>query len=780
MTSNNIKTVIKRNGEIVDISFDKIVSRIKLLCDGLNMNYINPYNIAKKCIDGIYQNIKTSELDTLAAETAAYLAPEHPDYAILAARIAVSNLHKETDTLFSDVIDNLHSFYDNINRRQCNLIDDKVYDIIIQNKDKLNKVIDYNRDYNYDYFGFKTLEKSYLLKINGKIVERPQHLLMRVSIGIHMDDIESAIHTYNLMSLKYFTHASPTLFNAGTPNPQLSSCFLLHMNDDSIKGIYKTLSDCALISKNAGGIGLSIHNVRGKNSYINGTNGNSNGIIPMLRVFNATARYVDQGGGKRPGAIAVFLEPWHTDIIEFLDLRKNTGNEENRTRDLFLALWVSDLFMKRVKNNEKWSLMCPLTCPGLYEVYGEEFEKLYIQYENEERYVKQMNAQELWNLIVDAQIETGTPYILYKDSANRKNNQRNLGTIKSSNLCCEIMEYTSPDEIAVCNLASIGLPMFVQDKYFNFEKLGEVTKTITYNLNKVINVNSYPVIEAENSNMRHRPIGIGIQGLADVFMKLRYPFDSLEAKKLNREIMETIYYNSLEASMELAQKYGSYDSFKGTPASEGILQFDMWGVNPSDRHNWNELKNNIKRHGLRNSLLIAPMPTASTSQILGNTECFEPLTSNIFSRRVMSGEFVVVNSYLLRDLVDSGKWDNNLKNKIIQNKGSIQNIPEIPYDLKKLYKTVWELKMRDIIDMAADRGAFIDQSQSLNLFLAEPSRNKISSMLFYAWEKGLKTGCYYLRTRPAADAIQFTVNVENNDNQPQVCTREAGCISCGS
>tara|TARA_Y100000389_G_scaffold192087_1_gene219141 strand:- start:709 stop:3036 length:2328 start_codon:yes stop_codon:yes gene_type:complete len=771
--------VVKRDGRHVDVSFDKISNRITRLCYNLNMNYINIVQIAQKCISGLYKGMKTSELDILAAETSAYLVIDHPDYAILAARIIISNLHKETKKTFSEVIEDLYNYKDQDIDKSYKLISDDVYDIIMKNKDKLDSAIIYDRDYNYDYFGFKTLEKSYLLKINDKIVERPQHLLMRVSIGIHKDNIDDAINTYNLMSQKFFTHASPTLFNSGTPRPQLSSCFLIDIDDDSIEGIYDTQKECALISKMAGGIGMAIHKIRSKGSYISGTNGTSNGIIPMLRVFNATARYVDQGGGKRPGAIAVFLEPWHPDIFDFIDLRKNTGNEENRCRDLFLGLWIPDLFMKRVKNDEMWSLMCPSKCPHLYDKYGSEFEELYVSYENQGRFIKQIRAQELWNLIIDAQIETGTPYILFKDSANEKSNQKNIGTIKSSNLCCEIMEYTDPNETAVCNLASIGLPMFVNDGHFNFEKLREVTKTITFNLNKVIDVNYYPVSKAKHSNLKHRPIGIGIQGLADVFMILKLPFESDGAFSLNKKIFETIYYSALEASMELAQKDGYYDTFKGSPASKGILQFDMWGVEVSDdMWNWTELKQNIMKYGLRNSLLIAPMPTASTSQILGNNECFEPYTANIYSRRVMSGDFIIINPYLLQDLINLNLWNENMKNTLLHHKGSVQNIPEIPDELKQIYKTVWEVKMRSVINMASDRGAFIDQSQSLNLFLENPTRNKITSMLFHAWSKGLKTGCYYLRTRPAVDAIQFTVDQSKVEKELQVCTMEEGCISC--
>jgi ribonucleoside-diphosphate reductase alpha subunit len=765
--------VIKRNGLHEAVSFDKVIQRITKLCYNLNMNYIEPIIISQKCVNGIYSGIKTSELDNLAAETAAYLTIYHSDYSILAARISISNLHKETKKEFSEVINDLYNYIDNKTQKRCKLIDDKVYEIIMKNKEKLNSSIISERDYTYDYFGFKTLEKSYLLKINNKIVERPQHMLMRVSIGIHMEDIESVIKTYNLMSLKFFIHATPTLFNAGTPKPQMSSCFLIQMKEDSINGIYDTLKICAQISKTAGGIGLSIHDIRAKNSYISGTNGISNGIIPMLKVFNSTARYVDQGGGKRPGAFAIYIEPWHADIFDFLDLRKNTGIEENRARDLFLGLWIPDLFMERVKENGKWSLMCPNQSPGLSDIYGEDFKNLYTKYEIDNKYIKQINAQDLWFAIIESQIETGNPYILYKDACNIKNNQKNVGTIKSSNLCTEIILYTSPDEIAVCNLASIGLPMFIKDNIFDYKKLKEITKVITYNLNKVIDLNYYPVKESRISNFRHRPIGIGIQGLADVFQILKLPFESEESKKINIKIMETIYYASLEASNELAKKDGSYETYEGSPASKGILQYDMWNIIPSDLWNWKELKKNIKLYGLRNSVLIAPMPTASTSQILGNNECFEPFTSNIYTRRSISGEFIIVNKYLLNDLIKLNIWDNNMKNTIIKNKGSIQNISNIPNNIKEIYKTVWEMKMKSIIDMAADRGAFIDQSQSLNLFMAKPTQQKLTSMHFYSWSKGLKTGSYYIRTQAACDAIQFTVDLDNSSTMKEICSKNS-------
>jgi len=754
--------VIKRDGSRESVKFDKITARIQKLSYGLDSRYVDPILVAKKVIDGVYDGVTTVELDNLAAETAASLTSKHPDYALLASRIAVSNLHKNTIKSFSKTMEMLYNYIDPKTGLRASLIAEDVYEIIKENAQLLDSTIIYDRDFGYDYFGFKTLERSYLLKINGKVAERPQHMLMRVAVGIHKNDMDAVIETYNLMSEKWFTHATPTLFNAGTPKPQMSSCFLLQIKEDSIEGIYDTLKQCARISQSAGGIGLSIHNVRATGSYIKGTNGTSNGIIPMLKVFNETARYVDQGGGKRKGSIAVYLEPWHADIFEFLDIRKNHGKEELRARDLFTALWIPDLFMKRVENEEMWSLMCPNECPGLSDVYGEEFEALYTKYEAEKKYRRQVPARELWQAIIDAQIETGNPYMLYKDACNRKSNQKNLGTIKSSNLCTEIIEYTSPDEVAVCNLASIALPRFVDEKNrtFDHQKLCEVTKVVTRNLNKIIDLNYYPVPEARRSNLRHRPIGIGVQGLADAFILLRYPFESEEARKLNRDIFETIYFASLTASMELAKEQGSYETYAGSPISQGIFQFDMWGVKPSDRWPWEELREQIRKHGVRNSLLLAPMPTASTSQILGNNECFEPYTSNIYTRRVLSGEFIVVNKHLLRDLVKLNLWNEEIKNKILLNNGSIQNIDEIPQNIKDLYKTVWEIKQRTIIDMAADRGAFIDQSQSLNLFVQDVNFAKMTSAHFYAWKKGLKTGMYYLRTKAAANPIKFTVDPE--------------------
>lgn len=751
--------VLKRGGRMEEVHIDKITSRIKKLCYGLNMDFVDPVSITLKVISGIYSGVTTVELDNLAAETAATMTTDHPDYAILAARLAISNLHKETKKHFSDVMSDLYNIVNPHTKKRTPMISDFHYNLILQNKERLDSAIVYDRDFKYNYFGFKTLERSYLLKINNKVAERPQHMLMRVSIGIHGEDIDGAINTYNLLSEKYFTHASPTLFSAATPRPQLSSCFLIAMKDDSIEGIYDTLKQCALISKSAGGIGLHVHCIRSKGTYIAGTNGVSNGLVPMLRVYNNTARYVDQGGNKRPGAFAIYLEPWHADIFEFLDLKKNTGKEEVRARELFYALWIPDLFMKRVESNQDWSIMCPHDCPGLSDCWGEEFEALYEKYEQEGRFVKQVRAQVLWKAIIEAQVETGTPYMLYKDSCNRKSNQKNLGTIKCSNLCTEIVEYTSADEVAVCNLASIALNMFVNDdKTYNFIKLKEVTKTITENLNKIIDVNFYPVPEAKKSNMRHRPIGIGVQGLADAFVLMRIPYESEAAIKLNQQIFETIYYGALEASCELAEKHGVYETYEGSPASQGILQYDMWNKTPTDLWDWDSLKEKIAKHGLRNSLLLAPMPTASTAQILGNNESFEPFTSNIYQRRVLSGEFQVVNHHLLHDLTEADLWDEDMKNLIIHNNGSIQSIESIPKEIRDLYKTVWEISVKTTIQMAADRGAFIDQSQSFNIHVAEPNYGKLSSIHFYAWKMGLKTGMYYLRTKPAVNAIQFTVD----------------------
>ncbi|MEY3342980.1 MAG: hypothetical protein RL090_664 [Bacteroidota bacterium] len=794
--------VVKRDGKKESVKFDKITSRIQRLCYGLSPAHVDPVQVAMKVIEGIYAGVTTSELDNLAAEVAASLTTKHPDYALLASRIAISNLHKNTKKSFSETMRDLHEYVDPRTGLPASLIADDVYKVITDNAELLDSTIIYDRDFGYDYFGFKTLEKSYLLKLNGKVVERPQHMLMRVAIGIHKEDIDAAIETYTLMSERWFTHATPTLFNAGTPKPQLSSCFLLTMKGDSIEGIYDTLKQTAQISQSAGGIGLSIHNIRATGSYIRGTNGTSNGIVPMLRVFNDTARYVDQGGGKRKGSFAIYLEPWHADIFDFLELKKNHGKEEMRARDLFYALWICDLFMKRVEAEGDWSLFCPNEAPGLADCYGDEFEALYERYEREGKARKVVKARELWTAILESQIETGTPYMLYKDACNSKSNQKNLGTIKSSNLCTEIVEYTDKDEVAVCNLASISLPRFVVDGKFDHQRLFDITYVVTRNLNKIIDVNYYPVPEARNSNMRHRPIGIGVQGLADAFILLRMPFESEEARNLNREIFETIYYAAMTASKDLAIMEGPYQTYAGSPVSQGIFQFDMWGVTPSSRWEWDVLREEVMKHGVRNSLLLAPMPTASTSQILGNNECFEPYTSNIYTRRVLSGEFVVVNKHLLLDLVRLGLWNNDLKSKLIASNGSVQDIPEIPQDIKELYKTVWEIKQRAVIDMAADRGAYICQSQSLNIFMQNANFSKLSSMHFYAWKKGLKTGMYYLRTKAAVDAIKFTVDaaylqkagaasaapegvaeLTAEEIAAQVsCSLDnpEGCISCGS
>lgn len=766
--------VIKRDGRRESVKFDKVTARIERLCYGLDMNYVDPTNVARKVIEGIHDGVTTVQLDMLAAEQAASMTTTHPDYAILAARIAISNLHKETSKSFSNTMKRLYTYVDPKTGENASLISKEVYEAVRKHAAQLDSSIIYERDYNYDYFGFKTLEKSYLLKLDSKIVERPQHMLMRVAIGIHYNDIDAAIETYNLMSEKWFTHATPTLFNAGTPKPQLSSCFLLTMKDDSIDGIYDTLKQCAKISQSAGGIGISIHNVRATGSYIKGTNGTSNGIIPMLRVYNDTARYVDQGGGKRKGAFAVYLEPWHADVFEFLELRKNHGKEELRARDLFYALWIPDLFMERVEKNGDWSLFCPHEAPGLGDCYGKDFEALFEKYEREGRQRKTIKAQELWYAIVESQTETGNPYMLFKDHCNRKSNQKNLGTIKSSNLCTEIIEYTAPDEVAVCNLASLALPKYVIDGKFDHQRLYDVTYVATKNLNRVIDINYYPVEEARKSNMRHRPIGLGVQGLADAFIMLRMPFESDEAKGLNKDIFETIYFAAMTASKDLAKLNGSYETFEGSPVSKGIFQFDMWGVTPSSgRWDWDALKKEVKKHGVRNSLLVAPMPTASTSQILGNNECFEPYTSNIYSRRVLSGDFVVVNKHLLKDLIKLGLWSDKMKNKLIEANGSVQNIPELPQHIKDLYRTVWEIKQKTIIDMAADRGAYICQSQSLNIHIQDSNFGKLTSMHFYAWKKGLKTGMYYLRTKAAVDAIKFTVEKQANTSLAPVINKDS-------
>ncbi|MFK7748616.1 MAG: ribonucleoside-diphosphate reductase subunit alpha [Kordia sp.] len=754
--------VVKRDGRKEPMMFDKITSRVRKLCYGLN-DLVDPVKVAMRVIEGLYDGVTTSELDNLAAEIAATMTTTHPDYARLAARISVSNLHKNTKKSFSETMVDLYEYVNPRTGKDAPLLSDEVYNVIMENADRLDSTIIYNRDFGYDYFGFKTLERSYLLKLNGKIAERPQHMLMRVSVGIHLNDLDAAIETYELMSKKFFTHATPTLFNSGTPKPQMSSCFLLAMQDDSIDGIYDTLKQTAKISQSAGGIGLSIHNVRATGSYIAGTNGTSNGIVPMLQVYNDTARYVDQGGGKRKGSFAIYIEPWHADIFDFLDLKKNHGKEEMRARDLFYAMWIPDLFMKRVEENGSWTLMCPNECPNLFNVHSDEFEELYLKYESLNKGRKTIKARELWEKILESQIETGTPYMLYKDAANRKSNQKNLGTIRSSNLCTEIMEYTSPDEVAVCNLASIALPMFIKGKEFDHDELFRVTKRVTRNLNKVIDRNYYPVKEAENSNFRHRPIGLGVQGLADTFIKLRMPFTSDEAKKLNQEIFETLYFAAVTASMEMAKEEGPYQTYEGSPISQGEFQYNLWGIKDeelSGRWDWGTLRKEVAKNGVRNSLLVAPMPTASTSQILGNNECFEPYTSNIYTRRVLSGEFIVVNKHLLEDLVNLGLWTEDLKQDLMRANGSIQHIEEIPQDIKELYKTVWELSMKDIIDMSRHRGYFIDQSQSLNLFMEGATMAKLTSMHFYAWKSGLKTGMYYLRTKSAVDAIKFTVKKE--------------------
>ncbi len=767
--------VVKRDGHREEVKFDKITARIQKLCYGLSP-LVDPVAVAMRVIEGLYDGVTTSELDNLAAEVSASMTVRHPDYAQLAARVAVSNLHKNSTKSFSETMRSLYTYVNAKTGKAAPMIADDVMEIIEQHAERLDSAAIYDRDFNYDYFGFKTLERSYLLRIDGKVAERPQHMLMRVSVGIHKDDIDAAVETYNMMSKGLFTHATPTLFNAGTPKPQMSSCFLLQMKDDSIDGIYDTLKQTARISQSAGGIGLSIHNIRATGSYIRGTNGTSNGIVPLLRVFNDTARYVDQGGGKRKGSFAIYLEPWHADVFDFLDLKKNTGKEESRARDLFYALWIPDLFMKRVEEDSTWTLMCPNECPGLYDTYGADFEAQYHKYESEGKGRKTIKARELWHKVLEAQIETGTPYMLYKDACNAKSNQKNLGVIRSSNLCTEILEYTAPDEVAVCNLASIALPRFIEDGQFNHQMLYEVTYKVTKNLNKVIDRNYYPVAEARNSNMRHRPVGLGVQGLADAFIALRYPFTSNEARQMNKDIFETIYFAALKSSCDLAKVDGKYESYEGSPISKGEFQFNMWGVSEdalSGRWDWKALRQEIAAHGVRNSLLVAPMPTASTSQILGNNECFEPYTTNIYTRRVLSGEFIVVNKHLLLDLVKLGLWNDEMKNAIMASNGSVQSIDAIPDNIKELYKTVWEMSMRDIIDMAADRGLFIDQSQSLNLFVEAPNMGKLTSMHFHAWKKGLKTGMYYLRTKAASAAIKFTVT-KKAEEAPQVQEVEAG------
>jgi len=798
------RTVIKRNGVRQPVQFDKITARVKKLAYGLDP-IVDVTEVAQKVCAGVYDGVKTTELDDLASETAAYLSTKHHDYSRLAARIAVSNLHKETTKSFSSTVAKLAGYVNPKTRQASALISDEVAAIVAENAAQLDAAIIYDRDFSYDYFGFKTLERSYLLRMDGKIVERPQHMIMRVSIGIHLRDMDAVLQTYELMSTKFFTHASPTLFNAGTTRPQLSSCFLLTVTDDSIEGIYDTLKRCAVISKSAGGIGLAISDIRATRSYIRGTNGTSNGIVPMLRVFNDTARYVDQGGGKRKGAFACYLEPWHADVFEFLDLRKNTGKEEARARDLFYGLWIPDLFMRRVEADGQWSLFCPNEAPGLTDSWGEKFEALYEGYEREGRARSSVSARKLWFAILEAQMETGTPYMLYKDACNRKSNQQNLGTIRSSNLCTEIVEYTSPDEVAVCNLASIALNKFVisgadapsDAPVFDFERLRQVTRLVTNNLNKIIDRNYYPLPEARNSNLKHRPIGLGVQGLADAFILMRMPFESDEARQLNVEIFETIYFAALEASAELAAVEGPYASYEGSPVSKGQLQFDMWDVTPSSgRWDWDTLRARIADVGVRNSLLVAPMPTASTSQILGNNECFEPYTSNLYTRRVLAGEFTIVNQHLVKDLQALDLWNADMKNEIIAANGSVQGIEAIPSDVRALYKTVWEISQKRLVDMAADRGAFIDQSQSFNVHMAAAAVSKLSSMHFHGWKRGLKGSSYYIRTRPAADAIKFTLDhavaaagAKKLEKQREAAVAEAiacsidnpeSCLSCGS
>jgi ribonucleotide reductase alpha subunit len=809
--------VTKRNGELEEIAFDKILNRIKKLGQEAEI-HINYQQLVIKVIDQLYDKISTTKIDELAAEQCAALSTLHPDYGTLSGRIIVSNHQKNTDPIFSNVMQTLYEFED-VNGKNKPLVSQKFWDFIYEHSEKLNNMIVHDRDYLIDYFGFKTLERAYLFKCNNVIIERPQHMWMRVAVGIHGDlnfvcqeeCLRLVQETYDLMSSKFFTHATPTLFNAGTVRPQMSSCYLIAMEDDSIDGIFNTLKDCAHISKWAGGIGLHVHNIRAKGSHIQGTNGNSNGLVPMLRVFNNTARYVDQGGNKRNGSFAIYLEPWHADIFDFLEMRKNHGDEELKARDLFYALWVPDLFMERVKEkNGKWSLICPHECPGLSDAYGDKFKQLYEKYENEGKARKTVLARDLWFAILDAQMETGTPYLLYKDASNMKSNQKNLGTIKSSNLCCEICQYSDATETAVCNLASIGLPTFVDPilKTFDYNKLHEVTKVVTNNLNMVIDINFYPTDKTERSNFRHRPIGIGVQGLADTFILLDIPFHSERAKEVNKLIFETIYHAALEKSNELALKrgkllqsvlngprdnllshlnkyesnclkrtnldlLGAYVSFEGSPASQGILQFDMWSVTPEEsRYDWTTLKNSIKRYGLRNSLLVAPMPTASTSQILGFNECFEPFTSNLYSRRTLAGEFVVVNKYLMKELIQLGLWNEQIKNNIIANKGSVQQLTILPEHIRNKYKIVWEIPMKHVIDMAADRGPFICQSQSLNLWMEEPVYNKLTSMHFYAWEKGLKTGIYYLRRKAKHQAQQFTIEpdaTEKTEEREEIC-----------
>jgi len=778
--------VTKRSGEREIVAFDKILQRIKKLGQEANIR-INYTTLVMKVIDQLYDGISTTKIDELSAEQCASLASTHHDYNILAGRIVVSNHHKNTEESFSYVMKSLYNYLDK-HGKQSPLVSKELYDFVLANGDELDAMCDYSRDYLIEYFGFKTLDRAYLIKIDKITAERPQHMWLRVAVGIHcgtavehglpfaMDHIKK---TYDLMSQKYFTHATPTLFNAGTPHQQLSSCFLLAMESDSMDGIYNTLKDCAMISKWAGGIGLHIHNIRATGSHIRGTNGTSTGIVPMLRVFNHTAKYVDQGS-KRHGSFAIYLEPWHADIELFLQMRKNHGDEELKARDLFYALWIPDLFMKRVKEDGMWTLMCPDECPGLADVYGDDFDKLYIEYETTRKCRKTVKARDLWFQVLDAQMETGTPYLCYKDAANKKSNQQNVGTIKSSNLCAEIYQYSDATESAVCNLASIALPAFYNSttKTYDYEKLHDVTRTITYNLNRVIDINYYPTPKTERSNKRHRPIGLGVQGLSDVFMMMDIPFASDEAKLVNKMIFETIYHAALTESCAIAKVDGPYETFAGSPASKGQLQFDLWGKEPlADRYDWTTLKSDIMTYGIRNSLLLAPMPTASTSQILGYNECIEPITSNIYSRRTIAGEFIMANKYLMNDLIRLDLWNEKIKNSMVANHGSIQHIDAIPQDIKEKYKTVWEIPMRAVIDMAADRGAYICQSQSLNLWVEAPDYSTLTSMHFYAWSKGLKTGIYYLRRRGRHQAQQFTIEPEKKDAGEQ---SEEICEMCSA
>ncbi|KAH9386599.1 ribonucleoside-diphosphate reductase subunit M1 [Nematocida major] len=782
------RTILK-NGARVEYNPEVLLDYLKALATGLDSTFIKINELVEKVTMGVCDDMTTHELGILVAETAADMTTNHPHYSMLAGRIEASLLQKSTPKKFSEAMKLLFNAVLAGTDVKTEVISPEIMALLEKHGDRLDAAIVNERDFEFSYFGVKTLKRSYLLKANGAIVERPQYMWMRVSLGIHREDIDAAIHTYELMSTKHFIHATPTLFNSGTRAPQLSSCFLLAMQSDSIEGIYNTLKQCALISKSAGGIGVNIHNIRASGSYIKGTFGHSNGIVPMLRVFDATSKYVDQGGNKRPGSIVVYLEPWHMDVFDFLDLRKNTGKEEMRTRNLFLGLWVPDLFMKRVEEDGQWSLFCPNIAKGLHEVYGEEFEELYAKYESDpEMEKKVVPARKLWKAILEAEIETGVPYILYKDSCNKKSNQKNLGTIKGSNLCAEIVEYTDQNEIAVCNLASLALPTYLEKGVFNFGKLKEVAKTITRNLNKAIDVNRYPLEEAKTSNFKHRPIGMGVQGLADVYILMGYPFESPEAAELNKKIFETIYFGALEASNELAKEFGPYESYQGSPVSQGVLQYDMWGVQPSDMWDWKGLKEKIAAHGVRNSLLVALMPTASTSQILGFNECFEGFTSNIYTRRTLSGEFQIVNSHLVKDLADLGLWGPEMKNIIIEHEGSIQSIPSIPDNIKQLYKTVWEIKQKAVIDQAADRGAYVDQSQSMNIHIATPTFAQLTSMHFYGWKKGLKTGTYYLRTKPSQAAIKFTVDKQQAQDYlqkeaaptPTSCPIDGDCLSCGS